>query len=102
MAVYGRGGKPKAGFPPRPQTLEIANGAISTFPRPRRCGGKVEIQNQDFHFPTYGFFLSQTETERSLVADRFAPALRLILRENQIRCSGSFLDENMLHAILSQ
>src|SRR6202049_2433899 len=31
----GRRGKPKAGFPPRPQSLEIANGAIPTFPQPR-------------------------------------------------------------------
>jgi len=31
-----------------------------------------------------------------LAADRFAPAFRLILRENQNRRSGSFFDENML------
>ncbi|HWC98067.1 MAG TPA: hypothetical protein VG456_15010, partial [Candidatus Sulfopaludibacter sp.] len=29
-------------------------------------------------------------------ADRFAPAFRLILYENQNRFSGSFFDENML------
>jgi len=67
MTGYGRGGKPKAGFPRRPQPLEIAAAAISTFPQPRRfthrskskaksrrtvCDGKVEIQNQDSHFPT--------------------------------------------------
>ena len=33
--------------------LEIAKTAISTFPPPRRrTRGKVEIQKQDFHFPT--------------------------------------------------
>jgi hypothetical protein len=96
MTVYGRGGKPEAGFPPRPQTLEIANGAIPTFPRPRRADGKVEIQKQDSHFPTGAALSSSQSKERSLAADRFAPASRLILPENQIRVSGSFLDENML------
>src|SRR5258708_36599110 len=36
MTGYGRGGKPKSGFPPRPQPLEIAKSAIPTFPPPRR------------------------------------------------------------------
>jgi len=35
MPARGRRGKPKAGFPPRPQALEIAEGAIPTFPPPR-------------------------------------------------------------------
>jgi hypothetical protein len=48
----GRGGKPNPGVPPRPQTLEIANPAIPTFPQPRRSGGKVESQKTASHFPT--------------------------------------------------
>jgi hypothetical protein len=36
MTGHGRGGKPKARFPPRPQPLEIANNAIPTFPPSRR------------------------------------------------------------------
>ena len=69
MPDYGRRGKPKAGFPPRPQPLEIAHDAISTFPQPRLflltqqtnpnqtriltvCNGKVEIEKHDSHFPT--------------------------------------------------
>ena len=35
MPAHGPGGKPKAGFPPGPQPLEIANDAIPTFPPPR-------------------------------------------------------------------
>ena len=88
MPVYGRRGKPKAGFPLRPQTLEIANGAIPTFPPSLRLAcGKVEIQKQDSHFPTGFFFISKKEKKG---------AWRLILYENQIGRSGSFLDENML------
>jgi hypothetical protein len=52
MTGHGRRGKPKAGFPPRPQPLEIANCAIPTFPPLRRSNGKVENQKQVSHFPT--------------------------------------------------
>ena len=51
MTGHGKRGKPKAGFPCFPQPLEIA-GAIPTFPQTRRRPrGKVEIQQQDSHFP---------------------------------------------------
>ena len=44
--------KPRAGFPPRPQPLEIAgrDSHISTAPTRR---GKVENQEQVSHFPTH-------------------------------------------------
>jgi hypothetical protein len=55
MTGYGKRGKPKAGFPRFPQPLEIAV-AIPTFPQPwRRPRGKVEIQQQDSHFPIAAF-----------------------------------------------
>ena len=42
----------------------------------------------------------QSKTKKGgLAADRFAPAFRLILRENQNRRSGSFFDENMLTSV---
>ncbi len=44
--------KTKASFPLRQETLEIAIGAIPTFPPSRRLAcGNVEIQTQDSHFP---------------------------------------------------
>src|SRR5688572_23856144 len=50
MTGHGRGGKPKAGFPPRPQPLEIATSAIPTFPQPRRRAEKWKTKNT---FPTF-------------------------------------------------
>jgi hypothetical protein len=50
MTVHGRKGKPRTGFPLRPQPLEIAK-PISTFPPPLKSSGKVENQNQVSHFP---------------------------------------------------
>src|SRR5712692_10563753 len=61
---HGRGGKPKAGFPPRPQPLEIAQSAIPTFPPPRPSHGKVESQSQASHFSTAWFSLSKFKAER--------------------------------------
>jgi hypothetical protein len=79
MTGDGRGGKPKAGFPPRPQPLEIANNAIPTFPQPRRGAEKWKTKST---FPTFplAVFSSQTNQKGGLAADRFAPASRLILR----------------------
>ena len=52
MTGYGKRGKPKAGFPSFPTALGNRY-AIPTFPQSRRRPrGKVEIQNQDSHFPT--------------------------------------------------
>src|SRR5260370_13673767 len=58
----GQRGKPKAGFPRCPQPLEIANGAISTFPPPRR---RVEKWKPKSRFPSFPLvaFLSQTKTK---------------------------------------
>jgi hypothetical protein len=53
MTGHGRGGKPKAGFPPRPQPLEIANCAIPTFPQPRRRAEKWKTKKHVFHFPAH-------------------------------------------------
>jgi cysteine synthase len=55
----------------------------------------VEIQKQDSHFPTSPSIYIEIK-KGGPAADRFAPAFRLILRENQNRPSGSFFDENML------
>ncbi len=55
MTGHGRGGKPKAGFPPRPQPLEIANDAIPTFPQPRRGAEKWKNEKHVSHFPACGF-----------------------------------------------
>lgn len=65
MAGYGRGGKPKAGFPPRPQPLEIDE---ARFPHSRRpdddASGKVEIQRQDSHFPTGSVLLQGNQKNK--------------------------------------
>jgi len=48
-----------------PQPLEIAKGAIPTFPQPRlRPRGKVEIQKQDSHFPVAAFYLLEDSERR--------------------------------------
>jgi hypothetical protein len=52
MPGYGRGGKPKAGFPPCPQPLEIAKARFPHSHRPDDAGGTVEIQKQDLHCST--------------------------------------------------
>ena len=85
MPGHGRGGKPKAGFPPRPQPLEIANCAIPTFPPPRRSNGKVENQKQVFHFPT----AYDLPWMAKLRKEPWRPAASL-------PPPGSFLDEKML------
>ena len=52
MTGYGKRGKPQTGFPSFPTALGNRC-AIPTFPQPRRRPrGKLEIQNQDSHFPT--------------------------------------------------
>jgi hypothetical protein len=81
MTGYGRGGKPKTGFPPRPQPLEIA-GAIPTFPPPRRSRGKVESQKQASHFPTARmlFYEDGRGKRKEPGAGHFVPGSRLILR----------------------
>jgi hypothetical protein len=84
MTGHGRRGKPKAGFPPRPQPLEIAKNAIPTFPQPRRGAEKWKTKSTFPTFPlTVLVFVSKTQ-KGGLAADRFAPA------------PGSFFDEKML------
>src|SRR5271157_3145815 len=54
MTGHGRGGKPKAGFPPRPQPLEIA----PRFPhshRPGEAEGKWKAKTRLPTFPQHGF-----------------------------------------------
>jgi hypothetical protein len=74
MTGHGRGGKPKAGFPPRPQPLEIANCAIPTFPPPRRSNGKVENQKQVSHFPTAYDLPIMTKFRKEAWRRSFAPS----------------------------
>ena len=98
MPGCGRGGKPKAGFPPRPRALgNRQRQAIHTFPPPRRRG-RMEKWKSKSRIPTFppARFPIFKPKKGGLAADRFAPAFRLILRENQNRRSGSFFDENML------
>src|SRR5450755_3723695 len=63
MTGYGRRGKPKAGFPPRPQPLEIANNAIPTFPQPLLGVEKWKTKSR---FPTFPLvvFAVQPNQER--------------------------------------
>jgi len=76
MPDYGRRGKPKAGFPPRPQSLEIAQNAIPTFPQSRRGAEKWKTKTT---FPTFPLvvYISKKRKEpwRSLRS-----AFRLILQ----------------------
>jgi len=89
MTGHGRSGKPKTGFPLRPQPLEIANDAIPTFPTAATRSGKVENEQHVSHFPAHGFvFVSKTQ-KGGLAADRFAPA------------PGSFFDEKMLMKVIA-
>ena len=83
MTVCGRRGKPNPGFPPRPQTLEIA-GAIPTFPQPQRASGKVEKPNPGFPtFPLVLFVLINPKNQSKKGAWRRVAALPP---------SGSFFD----------
>ena len=79
MPRHGHGGKPKAGFPPRPQPLGIAEDAIPTFPPPRRGAEKWKTKGTFPTFPLAGLGFQRTQ-KGDLAADRFAPAFRLILR----------------------
>ena len=80
MTVYGRRGKPKAGFPRRPQPLEIGG----RFPHSHRLElsrGKVESQQQASHFSTalrfpFGEQNEQKQKEASLAELR---SFRLIV-----------------------
>jgi hypothetical protein len=89
MTDHGRGGKPKAGFPPRPQSLEIANSAIPTFPQPRRGAGKWKTKSTFSTFPLTVFAFVKQEKKGGLAAGRFAPAFRLILRLENTNYSGN-------------
>jgi hypothetical protein len=63
---------------------------------------KWKSKNRDFHFPTRSIPRFSNVKKGGLAAGRFAPAARLILRENQMPISGSFLDENMLSSARAQ
>ena len=96
MPGCGRGGKQVSLRAHEP--LEIAKGR--RFPHFHRPDDEAGWKSGN---PKAGFPLSHRhedlyiETKKGgLAADRFAPAFRLILRENQNRRSGSFFDENML------
>jgi hypothetical protein len=80
MTDYGRRGKPKAGFPPRPQSLEIADCAISTFPQSRLGAEKWKTEPT---FPTFPLVVLYVQ-DRKEPGGRFAPP------------SGSFFNEKML------
>jgi len=64
MTGGGQRGKPKAGFPPLPTTLgnRMRDFHIPAAPA-RYRHGKVEIQEQDSHFPT-AHCLSQNQKTR--------------------------------------
>src|SRR5271157_3764997 len=115
MTGGGRGGKPKAGFPPRPPPLEIAKGALPTFPlslpdklvqtqktRKRTgCGGKVEIQNRDSHFSTAPNACGARKGIPTLLAGGIGHT-RITHQKGgpaavaSLPPSGSFFNENML------
>jgi len=63
-----------------PQPLEIAKDAIPTFPQPRRRPrGKVEIQKQDFHFPTAACPSLKNRRKEDSPERRLTPSFRLIV-----------------------
>jgi hypothetical protein len=85
MPCCGNRGKPSAGFPPLPRMLGNRNSSDSHIPPPRLQspikgkvkakasfgeGGKVEIRNQDSHFPTVPIRL-----RRKVKTSSFAPGL---------------------------
>ena len=66
-------------FPPRPQPLEIANGAISTFPPPRRCRFEKWKSKPRISTSDRLDFALKTKRKETLAAGRCAPGFRLIL-----------------------
>jgi len=92
MVAYGRRGKPEAGFPPRPQALEIA----VRFPHSLSRDGRWESGK-----PTAGFPLSHRSTiymdgnlkskTRRPEARSYAPHFRLILRLENAALSINFV-----------
>jgi hypothetical protein len=67
-------------FLPRPQPLEIAKGAIPTFPPPRRQS-RMEKWKSKSRIPTFAparFPYFQNQKKGDPAAGRFAPASRLI------------------------
>jgi len=63
MPGHGRGGKPKAGFPPCPQPLELA----ARFPHSHRPGEAEEKWTANIRpptFPQHGFSYLKSKTER--------------------------------------
>ena len=85
MTGYGRLGKPRTGFPKRPQPLEIA-AAISTFPPPLRSYGKVENQKQVSHFSTALFPLF-VNFKKGGPASELRSSSRLTLRLEYAQCA---------------
>ena len=87
MPVCGRRGKPKAGFPPRPQPLEIA----TRFPHSHRPGWAWKSGKPKAGFPLSHLLslLSNQTSERRPGGSRFAPP------------SGSFFNEKMLSRLRS-
>ena len=80
MTGRGHRGKPKAGFPPRPQPLEIAEAAIPTFPPPRRAMEKWKAQKQAFPLFHSPDFICLTDLRKEARRRSFAPPSRLIVR----------------------
>jgi hypothetical protein len=64
MTGYGRRGKPKTGFPPRPQPLEIANNAIPTFPQPLLGVEKWKTKSRFPTFPLVVFALKSNQERK--------------------------------------
>src|ERR1700682_4189010 len=80
MPDHGRGGKPKAGFPPRPQSLEIAQDAISTFPQSRRGAEKWKTKTT---FPTFPLVVYISKPKGALAV----ASLRLQAHSSMRKCS---------------
>jgi hypothetical protein len=88
----GQRGKPKPGFPRCPQSLEITQNVIPTFPPPRLG---VENWKTKSRFPTFPlvvcFSLKIKPRKGGLAADRFAPPFRLILGLENAACRNFVL-----------
>ena len=86
MPACGRRGKPKAGFPPRPQYLGNRC-AIPTFPPPRLGVEKWKTKSRFPTFPLVVFTLKTKTQKGGLAAVASLPP------------SGSFFNEKMLRSV---
>jgi len=87
MPGHGRSGKPNAGFPPRPQPLEIAQKRDSHIPTAPTRSGKVENEKHVSHFSARCLWVFNNLRKEAW------PRVASLPRP------GSFFDEKMLYRL---